>query len=85
MQNLNPVINHVDVHKLVSLGIHISAEDNMIFAAVSSLNLLLNPAHAMEAKLQIVLNADGTCGFAKEFTIDLNAFVIPDCQGSYYV
>ena len=41
-------------------------------------------AYAIEAQLCIELNGDGTGGFVQEF-VDLLAFVVPDCRGSFHV
>ena len=40
--------------------------------------------NAVEAKLRVELNRDSTGGFVQEF-VDLLAFVVPDCRGSFHV
>ena len=56
----------------------------MIFACISTPYMLLAPAYAVQAELCVELNGDGTGGFVQEF-VDLLAFVVPDCRGSFHV
>ena len=46
--------------------------------------MLLATAYAVKAELCEELNWDGTGGFVQEF-VDLLAFVVPDCRGSFHV
>ena len=46
--------------------------------------MLLATAYAVKAELCKELNWDGTGGFVQEF-VDLLAFVVPDCRGSFHV
>ena len=82
--NENPNTHHMLAHAALSLGMHISEEDKMIFAFISTPYMLLAPAFAVEAELCIELNGNGTGGSVQEF-VDLLAFVVPDCRGSFHV
>ena len=46
--------------------------------------MLLAPAYAIKVQLFVELNGDGTRGFVQEF-VNLLAFVVPDCRGSFHV
>ena len=63
---------------------HINEEDVMLFACISTPFMLLALAHAIKAQLCVELNGDCTGGFVQEF-VDLLAFVVPDCRGSFHV
>ena len=84
LHNENPRTNHLPPHDALSLGMHISEEDVMLFACISTPFMLLAPAYAIEAQLCVELNGDCTGGFVQEF-VDLLAFVVPDCRGSFHV
>ena len=56
---------------------HISEEDAMLLACISTPFMLLTPAYAIEAQLCVELNGDCTGGFVQEF-VDLLAFFVPD-------
>ena len=61
-QTENPNTHHMIANEALSLGMHISHEDKMIFACLSTQYMLLTPAYAVEAELWVdsELNEYGT-------------------------
>ena len=84
VHNENPRTNHLPPHDALSLGMHISEEDMMLLACISTPFMLLAPANAIEVPICVELNGDCTRGFVQEF-VYLLAFVVPDCSGSFHV
>ena len=60
LHNENPRTNHLPLHDALSIGMHISEEDVMLFACSSTPFLLPAPAYAIEAQLCVELNGDCT-------------------------
>ena len=83
LNNENSLTNHLAPHDALSLGMHISEEDVMLFACISTPFLLLFPTYALEAQLYVELNGECTRGFVQEF-VDLPAFVVPDFRGCFH-
>ena len=51
LHNENPRINHLPPYEALSLGMHISKEDMMLFTCISTPFMLLAPAYAIKAQL----------------------------------
>ena len=52
--------NHTAQHEAVSLGMHISEEDKMVFTCISTQYMLFASADAVKAQLCVKLNGDST-------------------------